>query len=245
MSGLKLAALYGLRPHLLGLCGPEEAQKQGLLRRFLRGEIPHYQFLSVMQQFKGAYSYYELIARKNKIKTGPFNKKVVEAYWIGNELLEKVTEQDLRQMMIKKFSGPGLLSKEAAFEKAARVTRKAKPHHSFHVLVIGSVTGSVDFKNTRLKDLCRIGWGRVKDLKGKNEKGKIIVECQPVVGEKKIKFGKPVKKEIYWDREILPDIKIGDWVSFHWNWAVQKLRERDIINLYHYTKNTLESLYGK
>lgn len=158
MSGLKIAVLYGLRPHLLGLCGPKEAARQQILKNFLRGKISHRQILPVMKQFKGAYPYYELIARKNKIKTGSFSKKVVEAYWIGNELLEKITADDLRKMVADNFSGPGLLSKEIAAKKAAAIPDGTKPHHSFHVLIIGSVTGSVDFRNTKLKDICRIGW---------------------------------------------------------------------------------------
>lgn len=246
MSGLKIAALYGLRPHTLGLCGPKEALEQELLKKFLRGKIPHYQILSVMKRFKGAFPYYELIAGKNKVKTGAFNKKVVEAYWIGNGLLDKVSAADLREMVIGKFSGSGLLPRAIAEKKAALIPEGSKPHHSFHVLVIGSVTGSVDFEgNTRLKDICRVGWGRViKKPKTKDKKPKITIEYQPLVGKREIKFGKAVKKEILYDPEFLSGVEKGDWVSFHWGWAVQKLREEDIVNLYKYTKNTLVSLYA-
>ncbi|MBI4709434.1 MAG: hypothetical protein HY764_04500 [Candidatus Portnoybacteria bacterium] len=243
MSGLKIAALYGFRPNALGLCGPKELPRQQILKEFLAGKISHSQILSVMRQFRGAYPYYELIARKNKVKTGAFNKKVVEAYWIGNELLDKVSATDLRKMVVSQFSGPGLLSKKEAIKKAGAIPENSKPHHSFHVLVIGSVTGSVDFTgNTKLKDLCRVGWGRVKKLKVKSGKLKVIVEYQPLVGEKKIKLGKLQKKEVFWDREIVSEIKIGDWVSFHWNFVVQKLNEQNIVNLFKYTKDTLDSL---
>lgn len=246
MSGLKIAVLFGLRPHLLGLCGPKEALEQRLLLKFLQGRLSHRQILPVIKKFKGAYLYYCLIAKKNKIKAGPFNKKVVEAYWIGNELLDKVTANDLKKMVKENFSGPGLLDKDEAAKKAGKIPAGSKPHHSFHVLAIGSVTGSVDFKNTKLKDVCRIGWGKVIDRsKTKNKKlESFIVKYQPLVGGKRIKLGGLVKKEIFWDREIVPDVKTGDWVAFHWNWLVKVLTLQEAANLKKYTLNTIKSLYG-
>ncbi|OGZ34963.1 MAG: hypothetical protein A2174_00030 [Candidatus Portnoybacteria bacterium RBG_13_41_18] len=246
MSGPKIAALYGLIPNELGLCGFEEDQKK--LRCFIQGKLGIPDILGALKKFQAAYPYYELIAQKNKIKTGPFNKKVVEAYWIGNELLEKITADDLRELIINKFSGPGLLSKDNAGKKARLIPENSRPHHSFHVLVLGAITGSIDFTGkTKLKDICRVGWGRVANRKAQsaNRKNKLIVEYDPLVGNKKIKFGKTTKKEIIWDKELLPDVKIGDWVSFHWNHAIQILNENNVVNLYKYTKNTIDSLYAK
>jgi hypothetical protein len=255
MSGPKIAALYGLIPNRLGFCGP----RQEILKKFVAGKLGIVDVISVLEKFEAAYAYYDLIARKNKIKTGPFNKKVVEAYWIGNELLEKVTANDLRQLIIKKFTKPGLLSKKEAEIKAKSIPENSKPHHSFHVLILGSITGRVDFTgDIKLKDTCRVGWGRViKKAKGKKlsssrwldepirQKAKITVQCHPLVGEKIIRLGRAVKKEVIWDQEILPFLKKGDWVSLHWNHTIQILREKDIINLHKYTQNTLDGLYEK
>jgi len=258
MSGFKVAALYGLRPHLLGLCGPKEALEQQLLLKFLQGKLSDKQILPVIKKFKGAYPYYRLIARGNKIKN-PLSEKVIRAYWTGNELLDNVRVDDLRKMIVDDFSGPGLLSKDMAAKKAESIASGAKPHHSFHVLAIGSVTGSVDFVNTKLKDICRPGWGKVTRsvtpakagirIPGSSIKcgmtdniGKVTVKYQPLVGEKKIKLGRPVKKEIFWDKTIVPEIKIGDFVSFHWNWAVEILKRKEVENLKKYTLNTLSCL---
>jgi len=236
MSGPKIAALYGLIPNQLGFCGPQ----QDLLRKFIAGKLGIPDIIPVLEKFEAAYAYYELIANKNKIKNGPLNKRVVEAYWIGNELLDKITADDLRQMIAEKFTKPGLLSKSQAFKKGKLIPENSKPHHSFHVLILGSITGRVNFTgDTKLKDICRIGWGRVDKIKD----SKITVSYDPLVGEKIIKFGRPVKKEITWDKEILPEVKIGNWVSFHWNHAIQILREQDIVNLFKYTQNTLDTTY--
>ncbi|OGZ33937.1 MAG: hypothetical protein A2Y98_00485 [Candidatus Portnoybacteria bacterium RBG_19FT_COMBO_36_7] len=242
MSGPKIAALYGLIPNEMGLCGLSEDQKN--LREFIRGKLGIPDIIPALKRFQAAYPYYELIAKKNRIKTGSLNKKVIEAYWLGNELLEKVTFNDLRELIVKRFSGPGLLSRKAAKEKSDAIPVSSKPHHSFHVLVLGAVTGSIDFAGrTDLKDICRVGWGRVKKLKFKNEKLKIIVEYNPLIGRKKIKFGSMKEKEINWDKTMLPNVEVGDWISFHWNYAIQILNEENITNLYKYTKNSLDSLY--
>jgi len=236
-SGPKIAALYGLIPNKLGLCGPQ----QELLKRFIIGKLSIPEIVPTLEKFEAAYAYYKLIAHKNKIAS-PFNKKVVEAYWLGNELLDKFTAEDLRELIIKRFCRPGLLSKKEAAARAKLIPEGSKPHHSFHVLVLGSVTGSVSFSGkTGLKDICRVGWGQVVQLK----KNKIVVSYAPLVGKKNIGFGKLIKKTINWDKEILPNVKNGDRISFHWKYAMQVLNEENVINLYKYTQNTLDSLYGK
>lgn len=189
-----------------------------------------------MEKFQGAYSYYELIAKSNKIKD-PLDEKVIKAYWIGNDLLEKVKTEDLRKMIARDFSKPGLLSKKAALKKAKEIPEGSKPHHSFHALVIGSVTGRIKLRG-KLIDLCRISWGKVM----KTKKEKIIVRYQPLVAGKEIKLGKPVKKEIFWDKNLIPNIKIGDWVSFHWNHLAQRLSKKEVKNLNKYTNLTLKLL---
>ena len=230
MEGLKIASIYGLKPHELGFCGPQIAVKQQILRGFILGRVSNNEVRVVLQKFEGAYPYYQLIASNNGI-ADPFDENVVRAYWIGNELLDKVNIQDLRRTIIEKFSYPGLLPKEIAVEKAQAILENAKPHHSLHVYVIGSVTGKVDLNDLSAKDLCRVSWGKVLEIKDK----KIVVEYQPIVGDKVLQLGEAKKKEVLWDKEILPSVKINDQISFHWNLAIQILTAEDIKNLQKYT----------
>src|SRR4030043_375803 len=109
MSGLKIVALYGIKPHLLGFCGPKEKSASRLILSYLSGKkISGKKIRKIFEKFEGAYSYYKLIAKANKIKD-PFNERVVKAYWIGNKLLDKVSTKQLREMVVKEFSKPGLL----------------------------------------------------------------------------------------------------------------------------------------
>jgi len=211
MSGLRLAALYGLKPYQLGFCGP---QNNGELLRYLKkGNAPKKKIREILEQFKGAYPYYKLIAKRNNIKD-PFDERVVKAYWVGNELLEKA----------------------GGF----------KSHHSYHVLVKGSVTGRIVLKG-KLLDLCRVGWGKVKSMPRTETKflvrgQKLKVKCQPLIGKKKLKLGEPIEKEIDWDKSLVPNVKIGDLVSFHWNQVAEVLSDKDVRNFEKYKKITLDFL---
>lgn len=196
MSGLKLAILYGLKPHQLGFCGPKD---NGTLLRFLKGDaVSENKIRKILEQFAGAYPYYKQIAKNKNIKD-PFDERVVREYWLIQ--------------------------------------------HIYHVLVIGSVTGRIVLKG-KLLDLCRIGWGKVEKIKNQKSmptgrQAKIKIKYQPLTGNK---LGKPIKKEIDWDKDLVPNVKIGDWVSFHWNQAVEVLSDKDRKNLEKYTKLTLKSL---
>ena len=220
MSGVKLAALYGVYPFRLGFCGPQEKSAKKVLLDYLSGEkVSEREARKILEQFKGAFAYYKLIAKCNNIRD-PFDEKVISAYWIGNKLLEKVPVDSLREMITKKFTGPGLLSKMEAKKKAKGIPLNSKPHHSFHVLVIGSVTGVIDLKG-KLIDLCRISWGevvrksKIQNPKSKNYSNKVLIEYQPLVKNKKFHLGKIIKKEIFWDRNLVHNIKKGKIVSVH------------------------------
>jgi len=162
MSGLRLAALYSYPPCHLGFCGQKIKQTSEILENFLKGKaVDENKVRQVLSNFEAAYPYYVLIAKKNQI-TDPLDAKVVEAYWLGNELLEQVRVNDLKKMIIKEFTRLGLLSLAEAKKRCRLVDPRAVPHHSFHVYVVGSVTGRVKF-NERRRQLCQISWQKEKD----------------------------------------------------------------------------------
>lgn len=231
MSGAKLAILYGYVPCQLGLCGPDDARKKKIISRFLRGENKFKKEIEkILKEFKGAYPYYQLIAHSNRIKN-PLDRKVVEAYWIGNKLLDKVKVADFKKMILDSFVPLGKISRE----KAEGLSEKSLPYHNFHVLFLGSVTGRAKLEG-KLLDVCRVSWGRVI----KKSKLFLIVEYQPINIRKKFYLAESIAKKIKWKKNILPKVNIGDWVSIHWNTAIQVLEPKEIVNLNKYTNKILK-----
>ncbi|MDP2821008.1 MAG: DUF6390 family protein [bacterium] len=244
MQGIRIAALYGFYPHKLGFCGLQENSAKKTFLDFLSGKkISEQKIRKILETLKGAFSYYRLIAKSNGIKD-PFDERVVNAYWIGNQLLEKVPVDSLKKMIIKEFSGPGFLSKEMAVKKASEIPLTSKAHHNFHVLVIGSVSGRIVLEG-KLLDICRIGWGKVIGYEKKKTENtnRVIIEYQPLQKRKGgYSLGKPIHKIVFWDKKFIPEIKIGDRVATHWNHIVQVLGIKDLVNLEKYTQITVDSL---
>lgn len=230
-SGARLAISYGYIPCMLGLCGPREEKKRRIIKNYLKQPKKlEMEVKKILSDFKGAYPYYKLIAKANKI-SDPLSYKVVEAYWLGNSLLEKVKIADFKKMMREEFLPLGKMP----VSRIKNLSKKAIPLHSLHVLAIGSVTGR--FKETQMGlDLCRVSWGQVKELK-KNE---IIVDRQPLKFGKKISLNKPVAKSLKWNKYILPKIRIGDWVSIHWGTAIEKLNPVKLKNIKKYNQKVLQ-----
>jgi hypothetical protein len=222
MKGLKLAIIYGFKPHELGCCGPEKKETSVLLN-YLHGQKEmEASAREILSQFKRAYAFYQLIAKSNGI-TDPFDSKVVEAYWIGSALLEKVKLDDLKKMVIDEYPKIEQIAPEAIKRLANKIPAGALAHHSFQVL-FNSGHDSEEI------DLCLIGWGVVKSVNG----NKLIVKI-PASSNKKNEG----RKIIFWDTNLLPKVKNGDWVSFHWNCACQVLTKNQVKNLEKYTKNNL------
>lgn len=235
-----MAASFSIVPNRLGFCGPQVSREQKILREFIRTGEKRSEARKILGKFEGAYGYFCLIARKNEIKD-PFQEKVVEAYWIGNNLLDNVSVRDIRGMIKKKFTRPGLLSQEEANRRIEKVPFGARPHHSFHVFILGTVTGTIDLNTVNLKDICRVGWGKVREIDERFE-NKVVVDYQPAVKEGTIKLGEFEKKELFWDKEVVSQLKAGDYVAFHWGVVSCLLNRRQIINLKKYTEITLNLL---
>lgn len=237
MLGIRLASIYSYPPSSLGFCGQRIKNTPQILKNFLTGKKPLTgQIKKALQNFEAAYPYLKLISQANKIKD-PLDYQVVEALWLGNELLNKIKLTDLKKTVLTDFTRPGLLTKTQAKTRLNKISALTRPHHSFHVLLLGPVTKNIKFYD-KLYDLCLISWGRVLQLKAK--KSKAVVNFKPLIlKNNQFLYGKKSKKEIIWNKTIVPDLQINDQVSFHWNFLCQKLTETQATNLKKYTKQNI------
>lgn len=239
--GLQMAACFAIKPNQLGFCGRQGDRDKKLLLDYLRGkDVSEEAVRDVLESFEALVPYLKLIARKNKIKDH-LSYPVVEAYWIGNELLNRVTDGDVRKMIKEDFVSPSLLSGKAAAKIAALLPDGTLPHHTFHVLLVGSVTGKLDFNELNISNRCRICWGEVKEV-GKNT---ISLFYQPLVkalGKKISLAGHLELRKVHRQPDVLNGLKEGDVLSFHWDNVCMILTPRQVQNLSFFTSLAVEKV---
>ncbi|HBV02247.1 MAG TPA: hypothetical protein DEB69_02370 [Candidatus Komeilibacteria bacterium] len=238
MKAYKRFLSYSYEPFRLHFCGPQDDASTKLVDDFLKGfDISAARLNRVARDFAGVYPYLELIAKKNKLE--PLDEQVIEAYWIGNNLLRQVTVEDLKNLILQSFIGPGKLSLSAGERLAAGVPGRAVAHHSFHVLYVGSVTQTVRLAG-KLLDLCRVGWGRVIAYGGEV----IQVKYRPlIVKPNDLRLGRDeAVKEIKWNKKVLPKVMENQIVTFHWGLACETVSEDQARNLEKYTLRNIDAV---
>ncbi len=249
-QGLLLCARYSVAPNFFGYCGPD---KNPSLIDHLKEQIADKEVTSILTEFETLYQYLIFIATENKIPD-PFNKRVVEAYWLGNSLLHKASNFDYIALLNEKLS----LEKKTGMKKFHTIKRKVLsnhfyPHHSFHVFNIFKRTGHNPSSHTlETMDACRIAFGKIKDQNfrlrqdygGQAKLKTVTVETKPLsFFQNKLSFGKPILKELkidYKGKSFLHNLKVGDWVSFHWGFVCDILTVQQVRNLNYYTQKSIE-----
>ncbi len=231
-SGVLLFSRYAYPPNVLGYCGPDHAHQlleqvslgtaDGELRRLARG-------------FEGAWPYLELIAAASGI-ADPLDERVVEAYWVGNSLLDRVGPALMGASMEDRF-------KDRAGRSWGRladaIPAGAVPHHSFHVFAVypwlGLLReGRLD-EPMRVLQGCRIRWGRVESIAGDSA----VVASKPLEWDgRALRLGAPRLETVRTGSAglgLVGDLAVGDWVSLHWDWACERLTPRRLSSLRRYT----------
>lgn len=219
--GAGMFVRYAYPPNERGYCGPNDT---GSLLRQGETVVVDPGFRAIAQAFTGAWPYLELIAGAAGIPD-PLDDRVVEAYWIGNELLDLVDpaalgtamEQLFRRSVGQQFSGVGL----------GKVT-SGLAHHSFHVFCIYPWVGLLG--NERMHshalnvlDKCRIRWAQVTEIAA----GRVSVESQPLVHDRgRLSLGPAVREETKGaveGQDQIDGLAVDDWVSVHWDWICDPL----------------------
>lgn len=237
-QGLLLCARYSIAPNFFGYCGPD---KNLSLIDHLKEEVADKEVSSILSEFETLYQYLIFIATENKIPD-PFDRNVVEAYWVGNSLLRKASKVDYMALLDEKLS----LERKTGMKKFHLLKKKVLsnqffPHHSFHVFNIFKRTG-YDPSNHILAtmDACRISFGKIKKISAKS----VQVEYRPLtLTNNKLELGKMALRELILDykgKSFLRNLKVGDAVSFHWGFVCDVLTGQQVNNLHFYTHKSIE-----
>jgi hypothetical protein len=234
MPGPQLFLRYAFMPNHLGFCGGDD--NIALLEYGLSGCIDG-GLVDLARHFEGAYPYLQLIARANGIRD-PLDARVVEAYWIGNNLLDGVQLAAFGTSLEERFKSR-VKGRDWSW-LAGKAPAGARPHHSFHVLEIfpriGLMrSGAVDALLENMGQCC-VRWGKVEAVVG----GDLIVQAQPITLEGGgLALGPPrVETVSRWidGRGFVDDVAVGEWVAIHWGWACDRLLPRQRANLERYTR---------
>jgi hypothetical protein len=236
MNGILRCSRYAFGPNRLHYCGPDAASE---IRSYIEESASDPGLTKLLSQFQTMYPYLRHIAEANNIRD-PFDDRVVEAYWIGNELLENIGQRKFYHHLVEGQKIKKKIGAQAFTRVEEKIEQGAVPHHSFHVLDIWLRAAQGERDKTLFDiDECRVSWGTVKTVSGPS----VTVLSEPLLyGDGKLFLGAPVEKKLARRLEAeydIEQIKPGDTVSIHWSVPCEVITERQAAMLRRYTLHHL------
>jgi len=219
-SGALLFARYAYPPNALGLCG---ADTRATLLEYGDARASDGGLAELARTFEGAWPYLTLIAGANRIED-PLDPRVVEAYWVGNELLARVPADDLVRHVDDRFRGRLGRARETI---AAVGAAGAVPHHCFHVFAVypwlGLLRSGIVDEPLRVLDQCRTTAALVLGRDG----DEADVLAPPLLwDEGLLRLGEPAPRRVRWQedaRAFVAPPQAGQLVSLHWDFVCDVL----------------------
>jgi hypothetical protein len=234
MDGILRCSRYSFGPNRLHYCGPDANAE---LRAQIEAKDFNFGLVKILREFKTLYPYLKLIASANNI-IDPFDSRVVEAYWLGNELLTKVGKKKLYDFLINDLEVKKKIKNSEWKWVEGKLNHGAMPHHSFQVLNFWMQKGGRNDQAAQefsSLDECRINAGKILSVNGPE----IIVETEPLIYVNgKIILGEPTKKTLTRQLEAEYDIEQlvpGQNISFHWSVPCEVITKEQSANLRKYT----------
>ncbi len=225
MNGVELCCKFSNITNRLNYCGPSHAHQ--CFARFMQSGEGEKEVRELLGKFEGLFPYLQFIAKKHDLE--PFDYRVVEAYWLGNELLDVFTAEDFKAFL-PELGKRGLPAKVVS-QLRENVPAGAFPHHTFNVLFVGvgQITGSVPTTLENMQN-CMASWGEVvAPLKVKG----------PVLN---VLNGRYVLSDTEREVKFAVSPKIGDKVAMHWGECVHILNPRQYENLQKYTEKVISAV---
>lgn len=232
LDGILRCSRYAFGPNRLHYCGPDKSSE---IKDYIDDETSDGGLTQLLTQFETLYPYLVHIATANHIRD-PLDARVVEAYWIGNSLLDAVEKKDF---YLHLRDGLGLKNKLGTKNFSIveeKIEQGAVPHHSFHVLDVWKRTGHVERDHTlESMDACRISWGTVESISGPF----VTISSEPLLYiSGKLLLGAPTTRKLTRLLEAEYDIeqlKVGNIVSIHWGVICEILTPKQVASLRKYT----------
>lgn len=225
IDGAVRFARFAVPPNERGYCGPEREDELAAYRAEELDADPGLRQLAA--GFEGAWPYLELLAGTARLDD-PLDDRVVEAYWIGNELCSRVADLDWGNHLVDRF-GPRI--GRDVDRLTTHVGCGAVPHHSFHVFAVYPWVGLLregrgGSEPLRILRQCHISWGVVVDRIG----DELLVDGPTLDWRHGTLALGPVARRSVWldPRLVRIDRRacVGATVAVHWGEAVDVLDDR-------------------
>ncbi|MDP8970596.1 MAG: DUF6390 family protein [Actinomycetota bacterium] len=235
--GLLLFARYAYPPNELGYCGAEDHRA---LLEYGAGGVVDPGLAQLARGFHGAWPYLELIAAATGVGD-PLDARVVEAYWVGNPLLDRVDLTAFGSSLEDRFRRRAGRSWERLAET---IPAGGVAHHSFHVFCVYPWVGLLGADGAggqplHVLDRCRIRWGQVVTA----EQDTVVVRSRPLLWDgRQLDLGPPrpeAATRAVDGLAFVGDLRPGQWVSLHWGWVCDRLTPRQLGALRAHTARTL------
>lgn len=238
IDGAQMFVRYAYPPNSRGSCGPPDSDA---LLHYGQSGVTDQGLRELAKGFAGAFPYLELIAGAHGIPD-PLDARVVEAYWVGNNLLDTVGISTMGNSMEDRFRArtgwqfPHLVE---------GVLAGGVPHHSFHVLEIYPWLGLLRDDRRyatalNVLDRCRIRWGEVLAITG----DEAVVKSRPLTWDgTTLAVGEPVVETAKYavnGTGFIAGLVAGDVVSLHWDWVCDRLTPRQLQQLKLFTGRHLK-----
>jgi hypothetical protein len=233
MDGIELCARFSLATNRLQYCGPSDAEPTLYNAITTRGGRPEAR--QALSRFEALMPYLDAIGKKHRLD--PFDFRVVEAYWLGNELLDAFDRSDFLSIL-EGLTHRGL-PKSVAHRLTEHLPAHPIPHHMFHVgfVGVGAVTGHVETTLANMES-CRPAWGKVRQ----REDGTIlVVKPSLVADDHRIAIGPAAAETVRYDPRVLPDLAVGRSVALHWGWPALLLTPGQLSAVARYTDRSIEA----
>jgi len=237
MDGVLRCSRYAFGPNRLHFCGPDANRE---IWDYLNDGFTDFGLQKLLRGFETLYPYLDRIARSNHIPD-PFDPRVVEAYWIGNSLLDGVDKQTLHQYFIDDLRLKDKLPIKTFRVLEDRIGKGILPNHNYHVINVPKKMGHQEMEaSIDAMDSCRISWGKVIEASGPN----ITLLYEPLLlTNGKLYLGEPIEKKIIRRLEADYDIEIlkaGEYVTLHWDIPCEVLTEKIIQQLKFHTLKAIQ-----
>lgn len=220
MEGLIMAARFSLGCNEAALF-PE---REEALQKFL-GDPPNRELAEkaeeILRQFRILFPYLSLIAGKTGLD--PFSFRVVEAYFIGNELLTEISKEEIEKMVSQMY-GQAIVLDDGAI-----------PYHNFHLLRVLARVEKEPIPPALL-NLCMVRMGEVERV----DPGQITIKVW-FVEDSNSGVRVVQRKEVIEGRSVfVENLKPGDRVAVHWQHICEKLNPLQAKHLEKYTIKCLK-----